>query len=118
MSQKYTEGFKIQAVEKALTRTTETTLTEIAETLGISRSALSRWMTQSKSDLLETDSDNAPQLLTMKEKEKSPQDWTAEARFEFIMESTGLKEKEISELCRTRACFHIILKNGSSNLSA
>jgi transposase-like protein len=105
MSQKYTEGFKIQAVEKALSRSIETTLTEIAETLGVSRSALSRWITQSKSNLLETDSDNATHLSTMKEKEKRPQDWTAEARFELIMESTGLKEKEISELCRTRGLF-------------
>ena len=48
MSQKFTEGFKIQAVEKALNRSSEITLVEMAETLGVSRSALQRWITQSK----------------------------------------------------------------------
>jgi transposase-like protein len=46
MSPKYTEGFKIQAVEKALNRSPEISLTEMATTLGISRSALQRWITQ------------------------------------------------------------------------
>ena len=92
MSQKYTEGFKIQAVEKALNRATETTLTEIAESLGISRSALSRWISQSQSDRLETALDKDPQISLMKEKEKRPQDWTTEARLELIIESKGLSE--------------------------
>ena len=105
MSQKYTEGFKIQAVEKALNRATETTLTEIAESLGISRSALSRWISQSQSDRLETALDKDPQISLMKEKEKRPQDWTTEARLELIIESKGLSEEEISELCRTQGLF-------------
>jgi len=105
MSQKYTEGFKIQAVEKALNRATETSLTDMAETLGISRSALSRWITQSKNDQLETTKDNDPQNAIMKENEKRPQDWTAESRFQFITESNGLNEKEISELCRAQGLF-------------
>lgn len=103
MSQKYTEGFKIQAVEKALNRATEISLTEIAETLGISRSALSRWITQSKCDQLETTRDNDLQASIMKE--KRPQDWTAEARFDLIAESNGLNEQEISELCRTKGLY-------------
>jgi transposase-like protein len=47
MSQKFTEGFKIQAVEKALNRSPEISLTEMAKSLGISRSTLQRWITQS-----------------------------------------------------------------------
>ena len=103
MSQKYTEGFKIQAVEKAFNRATDISLTEIAENLGISRSALSRWMSQSQSNQLEAAPDKDPQISKMKE--KRPQDWTAEARLELIIECKGLSEEEISELCRTQGIF-------------
>ena len=73
MSQKYTEGFKIQAVEKALNRSPEISQTEMAKTLGISRSTLQRWITQFKNPQLETISDTPPSLVpTMTEKEKSP----------------------------------------------
>ena len=106
MSQKYTEGFKIQAVEKALNRSPEITLTEMANTLGISRSSLQRWMTQSKNDQLETISDNAPSLIpTMTEKEKRPQDWSLEERLELIIKSDGLSEEEGNKLCRSQGVF-------------
>jgi len=36
MSQKFSDGFKIQAVEKALNRSSEITLVELAKALGIS----------------------------------------------------------------------------------
>jgi transposase-like protein len=62
MSPKYIEGFKIQAVEKALNRSPEISLTEMAKTLGISRSALQRWITQSKNHQLENISDNTASL--------------------------------------------------------
>ena len=41
MSQKFTEGFKIQAVEKALNRSPEMTLVEMADTLGVCKDKLS-----------------------------------------------------------------------------
>jgi len=106
MSQKYTEGFKIQAVEKALNRSSEITLTEMANTLGISRSSLQRWITQSKNHQLETISDNAPSLIpTMKEKEKRPQDWSLEERLELIIKSESLSEEDVNKLCRSQGVF-------------
>jgi transposase-like protein len=103
MSQKFTEGFKIQAVEKALNRSTEITLVEMAETLGVSRSALQRWISQSKKNQLETMSDNnlSPEIF----KEKRPQDWTLEERFNLIIKSNGLNEESIGKLCRTQGVF-------------
>ena len=100
MSQKFTEGFKIQAVEKALNRSPEITLVEMAETLGVSRSALQRWMTQSKNHELET----FP-MPSMTNKEKCPQDWSPEERLEIISESHGLSEQAVSECCRTQGIF-------------
>ena len=40
MKAKYTQSFKIQAVEKALNRSEETGLSEIAENLGVGYSTL------------------------------------------------------------------------------
>ena len=102
MSQKFTEGFKIQAVEKALNRSSEITLVEMAETLGVSRSALQRWITQSKNH--ELDRSTFP-MLTMTNKEKCPQDWSPEERLKIIIESNGLSEQALSERCRSQGIF-------------
>ncbi len=101
MSQKFTDGFKIQAVEKALNRSPEITLVEMAGTLGVSRSALQRWITQSKDHELESSSP----MPTMTNQEKRPQDWTMEERLKLIIESNGLNEEVISELCRGQGVF-------------
>ncbi len=106
MSQKYTKGFKIQAVEKALNRSAEITLTEMAEQLSVSRSALQRWITQSKNHQLEDVLVNNNSLApTMTTKEKRPQDWALEERLQLIIKSDGLSEEGISELCRTQGVF-------------
>jgi transposase-like protein len=106
MSQKFTKGFKIQAVEKALNRSPEITLVEISETLGVSRSALQRWITQSRNHQLDSPSGNEhSSLSTMTTKEKRPQDWTLEERLNLIIESHGLSEQVISELCRSQGLF-------------
>ncbi len=106
MSQKYTEGFNIQAVEKALHRSSELSLTEMAKTLGMSRSALQRWMTQSKNHQLENISANAPSLEpTMTEKEKRPQDWSLEERLKLIIKTDGLSEEDCHKQCRTEGVF-------------
>ncbi len=106
MSQKYTEGFKIQAVEKALNRPAEISQTEMANTLGISRSALQRWITQSKNHQLETISTDIAALVPpMTEKEKRPQDWSLEERLKLIITSDRLSEEESNKLCRTQGVF-------------
>ncbi len=96
MSQKYTEGFKIQAVEKALNRSSEITQTEMANTLGISRSTLQRWITQSKNHQWEPISVNTPTLVpTMIEKEKRLQDWSSEERLKLIIKSEGFERRRL-----------------------
>jgi len=54
MKRKFTTSFKIQAVEKALSRNENTTLTEIANTLGIGTSTLSKWMVKGSNQEFET----------------------------------------------------------------
>jgi transposase-like protein len=106
MSQKYTEGFKIQAVEKALNRPVEISLTEMAKTLGVSRSALQRWITQSKNHRLETMTDNnLSSTSTMTAKEKRPQDWSLEERLKVVIDNDSLNEEATNELCRVQGIF-------------
>jgi len=105
MSQKYTEGFKIQAVEKALNQSAEISLTEMADTLGISRSTLQRWITQSKNHQLETSDNYSSPIMTMTEKEKRPEDWSLEERLKVIIEADSLSEEATSELCRSQGIF-------------
>jgi len=106
MSQKYNDGFKIQAVEKALNRSPETTLVELAKTLGISHSNLRRWIRQSKNQQLAPHSLDKEQALTpMTTKEKCPQDWSLEEKLNLIIKADGLSEEAISELCRAAGAF-------------
>ena len=53
MNQKFTQAFKIQAVEKALSRAEGISLIEIAESLGVGYSTLQKWIVKSKNHQLE-----------------------------------------------------------------
>ncbi|WP_033421992.1 transposase, partial [Psychromonas hadalis] len=54
MKRSYSTSFKIQAVEKALNRNDNTTLTEIAASLGVGVSTLCTWTTKAKNQEFET----------------------------------------------------------------
>ena len=54
MSPKFSQSFKKQAVEKALNRQDNTTLKEVADSLGVGLSSLSRWTLQAQNQELET----------------------------------------------------------------
>ncbi len=101
MRQKYTEGFKQQAVEKTLNRSPEITLVEMAETLRVSRSALSRWISESKQHPFDSLSTNN----TMTTQEKRPQDWTMTERLALIIQCDGLSHEAMSAACRHQGVF-------------
>lgn len=54
MSPIFSQSFKKQVVEKVLNRQDNTTLKEVADSLGIDLSPLSRWTLQAKNQELET----------------------------------------------------------------
>ena len=54
MSQKFTQAFKIQAVEKALSRAERISVLEIAESLGVGYSTLQKWIVKSKNHEFES----------------------------------------------------------------
>jgi transposase len=73
----FSKAFKVQAVEKALNRADSKNLKEIAEDLDVGYSTLSRWITQSKNNELESDpnSTGSSEIVNRAKREKRPQDW-------------------------------------------
>jgi len=109
MSQKFTQAFKIQAVEKALRRTEEISILEIAESLGVGYSTLQKWIVKSKNNEFESG-----EPIT---KEKRPQDWNQEERLNMVIECGSLPEEEMSELCRTQGLFPHHIKQWKQDFS-
>lgn len=85
----FSKEFKAQAVKKALGRGTGVKLAEIALTLGIGESTLSKWLGQARS-----------QDLVKMEGAKRPQDWSRSERLEMIIRCSSLSESETSQICR------------------
>lgn len=102
MSPKFSQSFKKQAVEKALNRQDNSTLKEIADLLGVGLSSLSRWILQAKNQELETMTSNEVIDMT---KEKRPQDWTVEERFNMVLSCNMLDDKALSKLCRAQGIY-------------
>lgn len=102
MKRKFTTSFKIQAVEKALSRNENTTLTEIANSLSIGASTLSKWIVKAKNQEFETVSDNE---FTTMSNDKRPQDWTLEERLNMVVACGSLTEEVLNEHCRAQGIY-------------
>ncbi len=105
MKARYTQSFRMQAVEKALSRSADISLREMAGDLGVGYSTLYRWVaiaTQSEFESARTD-----ELTSMKaiKKEKRPQDWSLEERLELIISCSTVDDEAISELCRSKGLY-------------
>ena len=98
MRARFNQSFKVQAVEKALSRSGGTTLEQVAVELGVGHSTLQKWMAQSRAQELEVP--NEPM-----KKEKRPQDWGLEDKLDMVIACDALDESEISELCRQKGVF-------------
>ena len=109
MSQKFTQAFKIQAVEKALIRTEGVSVLEIAESLGVGYSTLQKWIVKSKNNEFEP-----AEPIT---KEKRPQDWTQEERLNIVIECGSLSEAAVSERCRSQGLYPYHLKQWKEDFS-
>ena len=100
MSMKFTQSFRVRAVEKALNRGSEVSLQRIADELGVSISALSRWTLKAREHELELEPVNAMN------KAKRPQDWTLEERLDSVIACASLGEDSLGEYCREQGIFH------------
>lgn len=102
MKRKFTTSFKIQAVEKALSRNDNTTLTEIANSLSIGASTLNKWIVKAKNQEFETVSKD--EIASMSN-DKRPQDWPIEDRLNIVIECASLTEEAVASHCRSQGIY-------------
>ncbi|KKK43511.1 hypothetical protein LCGC14_3168340 [marine sediment metagenome] len=105
MRAKFTQSFKIQAVEKALSRSDMTSLKEVSDSLGVGHSTLHKWIVNSKNQEFESISDNEMSRMGSMTKEKRPQDWSPEDRLDMVIRCASLPELEIGKLCREQGIY-------------
>jgi len=95
MRSRFTQSFKIQAVEKALNRTDDIKLKALAESLGVGYSTLETWIRQSRDQQLETHSDYQITSSSTMPKEKRPQDWSREEKLTMVITCGSLAHLSI-----------------------
>lgn len=103
MRARFNQSFKIQAVEKALSRNSTTTLKEVADSLGIGQSTLDKWIVKSRNHEFEpvTETSNVGRMTI----EKRPQDWSLEEKLNLIIACDSLDGDAVSALCRERGVY-------------
>ncbi len=101
MSSKFTQSFKIQAVEKAMNRAADVRVRDVANSLQIGHSTLARWLVESKSDSFET-LGSAENFMS---NEKRPQDWSLEERLAMVIACSSLEGEALNQHCRERGVY-------------
>ncbi len=92
MNNKFTQGFKEQAVQKALTRGSKK-VELLAQELSVGYSTLQKWIREYKTVNFEHT------------KNKRPLDWTREQQLQAIIETAGLEATQRSEYCREKGLY-------------
>jgi len=110
MRAKFTQSFKIQAVEKALSRTNDINLSDIADALGVGYSTLTKWITQSRNQEFEPVSDSHTMTT-----EKRPQDWSLDEKLNLIMMCASLDKEQVNAQCRERGIYPHHLQQWQQN---
>ncbi len=104
---RFTQEFKVQSVEKALSRGSDQTLKGLADNLGVGYSTLEKWIRLAKENKLE-------KPKTDMSIEKSPQDWNNAQRFDAIMHCHSLNDEQISTYCRENGIYPHHIKEWKS----
>jgi len=102
MRARFTQAFKIQAVEKALGRADGVTVKAIAGELGVGYSTLDKWVALARQQKLEPTQENEAARMA---KEKRPQDWSTEEKLDMVITCAPLDAEEVSDLCRKKGIF-------------
>lgn len=102
MRARFTQSFKIQAVEKTINRCNDMTVNDIADNLGVGHSTLGKWIALARQQKLEPVQDNKINRMT---KEKRPQAWSTEEKLNMVIRCGALDEEKTSALCREQGIF-------------
>ena len=101
MKARFTQSFKIQAVEKVLERVSGATIKDMADNLGVGHSTLGKTIILAKKQKLEPLQNKAQRM----KKEKRPQEWSAEEKLNMVIACASLDEGKANELCREQGVF-------------
>ena len=104
----FSQEFKVQSVEKALSRRADQTLKNMADDLRIGYSTLQTWIRLAKQKKLENSATNMS-------KEKSPQSWTKPQRLDALMDCHGLNDERLSSYCREHGIYPHHVKEWKSD---
>lgn len=99
MRKSYSTAFKQQAVEKALNRADNITIKEIATSIGIGLSSLTRWISQAKTEGFETNPSD------QMKKDKRPHEWTLEERLNMVIHCASLSDEALNAHCRQQGVY-------------
>jgi len=99
MGKRQSTAFKLKVVERALTRTKTETMSQIAQEYGLGYSTVTRWMSQVQQGTLTEPSSIPPA------KETSPQDWTAQQKWQALVTYDGLDEQAKGPYCRAQGIY-------------
>lgn len=105
MKPKFSTSFKIKAVEKALSRSDQTTLKEISGSLGVGDSTLQKWIVKARNHEYEPVPGTEFKSVEAMSQEKRPQDWSPEEKMTLISLCGVLGDDEVSRLCRERGLY-------------
>jgi len=100
---KFNRAFKVQCVEKALSKHSDQTVKDIADHLGVGYSTLQKWIRLAKNNEL-----GIPEKQMSKE--QSPQDWDKTQRLEALMHCHGLNDEQVNRYCRENGIYPHHLK--------
>lgn len=105
MRARFTQSFKIQAVEKALSRPEHMSMATVADSLGVGNSTLQRWIRKSKNQELEPFTGEEMSNANCMAKEKRPIDWSPEEKLNLVAACASLDEEATSALCREHGIY-------------
>ena len=102
---RYNQEFKVQSVEKVLSKRSDQSVKTIAKDLGVGHSTLQRWIQLANNNTLEKPEAPMSNESTSTIAEKSPQDWNSTQRFEAILHCHSLTDEQISSYCRKNGLY-------------
>ena len=97
---RFTIGFKESAVKKALTRSSDMSIKDVSNELGIGYSTLQKWIANARNNNV------LPDNQVSQYHEKSPHQWTREDRLSAIIATATLDNQAISEYCRKNGIYN------------
>jgi transposase-like protein len=105
MRARFSQSFKIQAVEKALNPNNRSSQKDLSESLGIGYSTLQKWVRKSREQAFDIQPESGFINTRDMMKEKRPQDWSPEEKLNMVITCAGLSEEKISQLCREQGLY-------------